>query len=182
MVAISKQHPTCSHRRGPRGNVTTNKAGLCHRGSSRHTSQRYVLPKDLPNAVKHLTDRELDLLIAASIDEAKRRGRLLPSVQANAPDGSIPKRSPSKDKRQAEIGDSLVDTWAGQCRSSSFQGWHNAVTHRTAIWLIPIRCAKGAGVRHRDAKGNVCRQPSDREDRARSERQRQGSSAFWRRQ
>jgi hypothetical protein len=36
---------------------------------------RHVLPKDLPNAVKHLHDRELDLLIAAALAEAKRRGR-----------------------------------------------------------------------------------------------------------
>src|SRR3981189_3618577 len=43
---------------------------------------RHVLPKDLPNAVKHLNDRELDLLITASLEEAKRRGRLPPSVQA----------------------------------------------------------------------------------------------------
>jgi len=40
------------------------------------------LPKDLPKAVKQLNDRELDLLIAASLEEAKRRGRLLPNVQA----------------------------------------------------------------------------------------------------
>jgi hypothetical protein len=35
-------------------------------------AQRYVLPKDLPNAVKHLTDIELDLLITVSVEEAKR--------------------------------------------------------------------------------------------------------------
>jgi hypothetical protein len=34
--------------------------------------QRHVLPKDLPNAIKHLTDRELDLLITVSVEEAKR--------------------------------------------------------------------------------------------------------------
>jgi hypothetical protein len=44
---------------------------------------RHFLPKDLPNAVKHLTDNELDRLLAVSIDEAKRRGRLPPSFQAN---------------------------------------------------------------------------------------------------
>src|SRR4051794_35290550 len=65
-------------------------------------AQRHVLPQDLPNAVKHLTDRELDLLITASIEEARRRGRVPPSVQAN-PDESIPKRSLSRDKRQAEL-------------------------------------------------------------------------------
>jgi hypothetical protein len=48
--------------------------------------RRHVLPNDLPNAVKHLDDRELDLLITASLEEAKRRGRLLPTDQANKPD------------------------------------------------------------------------------------------------
>src|SRR5271165_3733665 len=57
------------------------------------TSPRHVLPKDLPNAVKHLTDGELDLLIAVSIDEAKRRGRFPPSVETVV----------SRDERQAEL-------------------------------------------------------------------------------
>src|SRR5438093_12100575 len=59
--------------------------------------RRHVLPKDLPNAVKHLDDRELDLLITASLEEAKRRG-ILPSVQANPPDESAGKRSSRMDK------------------------------------------------------------------------------------
>jgi hypothetical protein len=37
--------------------------------------RRHVLPKDLPNAVKHLRDEELDRLLAATLAEAKRRGR-----------------------------------------------------------------------------------------------------------
>jgi hypothetical protein len=56
-------------------------------------NRRHVLPKDLPKAVKQLNDRELDLLIAASLEEAKRRGRLLPNVQANQPDEPTRKRS-----------------------------------------------------------------------------------------
>jgi hypothetical protein len=43
--------------------------------------RRHVLPNDLPNAVKHLDDRELDLLITASLQEAKRRGRLYPAFR-----------------------------------------------------------------------------------------------------
>ena len=43
-------------------------------------SKRHVLPKDLPKAIKYLTDIELDLLISASVEEARRRGRLLPGV------------------------------------------------------------------------------------------------------
>jgi hypothetical protein len=63
---------------------------------------RHMLPTDLPNAVKHLNDGELDLLITAAIEEAKRRGRLPPSVQSNTPNESVPKRSSSRDKRQVE--------------------------------------------------------------------------------
>ncbi len=42
--------------------------------------QRHVLPKNLRKAVKHLSDEELDLLHAATIEEMKRRGRIPPSV------------------------------------------------------------------------------------------------------
>jgi predicted DNA binding protein len=59
--------------------------------------RRHILPKDLPNAVKHLTDRELDLLIAASVEEAKRRGRSPPSVQVDEPPS---KRSSRTDNRR----------------------------------------------------------------------------------
>ena len=56
--------------------------------------QRHILPRDLPAAVKHLTD--LDLLI----EEAKRRGRSLPSVQKEA---AVPKRWAGRGKgRQTE--------------------------------------------------------------------------------
>src|SRR4051794_28437697 len=36
---------------------------------------RHVLPKDLPNAVKHLNDEELDRLLVVTLAEAKLRGR-----------------------------------------------------------------------------------------------------------
>jgi hypothetical protein len=39
---------------------------------------RHVLPKDLPNAIKRLTDHELDQLIAAALNEQQRRGRKPP--------------------------------------------------------------------------------------------------------
>ena len=57
---------------------------------------RHVLPQDLPNAVKHLSDTELDLLITALVEEVKRRGGAPPSIQPNSPDK--PKRSISKEK------------------------------------------------------------------------------------
>ena len=38
---------------------------------------RHVLPKDLPNAIKHLSDEELDRLITAALAEMRQRGRRL---------------------------------------------------------------------------------------------------------
>jgi hypothetical protein len=43
--------------------------------ASSANARRHVLPKDLPNAVKHLNDEELDRLLAVTLAEAKRRGR-----------------------------------------------------------------------------------------------------------
>ena len=40
---------------------------------------RHVLPADLPNAVRHLDDQELDQLTSAVIAEQKRRGKKLPA-------------------------------------------------------------------------------------------------------
>ena len=38
---------------------------------------RHVLPADLPNAVRHLDDQELNQLLSAVIAEQKRRGKKL---------------------------------------------------------------------------------------------------------
>jgi hypothetical protein len=45
-------------------------------------SQRHVLAKNLRNAVKHLSDGELDLMCAATLEEMKRRGRIPQGVEA----------------------------------------------------------------------------------------------------
>jgi hypothetical protein len=42
--------------------------------------QRHVLPGDLPTAIKHLTDQELDQLLAAATEEQLRRGKKLPTT------------------------------------------------------------------------------------------------------
>jgi hypothetical protein len=103
--------------------------------------QRHVLPKDLPNAVKHLTDRELDLLITVSVEEAKRRGRLPPSVQANTPDESIPKPSSSRDKRQPEL--ATVSLSRGQV---------NAVRAAFKAGITPSRIARQFGISQSDVR------------------------------
>jgi hypothetical protein len=46
-------------------------------------SPRRVLPKNLPQAVKQLSDDELDRLLNVALDEAKRRGTLPPTLGAD---------------------------------------------------------------------------------------------------
>ena len=78
-------------------------------------AQRHVLPRDLPSAVKHLSDGELDLMYGATLEEMKRRGRLSPGVESDlltlrhrfevCPDPA-PKRSPPSDnRRHAHVAD-----------------------------------------------------------------------------
>ena len=51
------------------------------------SAPRHVLPKDLPNAIKHLSDEELDRLITAALAEMRRRGRRLPPLKPTAAPG-----------------------------------------------------------------------------------------------
>ena len=89
-------------------------------------SQRHVLPQDLPNAVKYLTDTELDLLIVTAIDEAKRRGRLPPKVE--------PKRT-SKDDRRVEL-----------ATGSLTRGQVNAVRAAYKAGVTPSQIARQFGI------------------------------------
>jgi hypothetical protein len=50
---------------------------------------RYVLPKDLPGAIKQLNDDELERLIAVALAEQKRRGGKPPSQVSGRPKGLV---------------------------------------------------------------------------------------------
>jgi hypothetical protein len=47
--------------------------------ASTRVSRQPALPKDLPRAIRHLADIELDWLVRVAIQEAKRRGRPVPT-------------------------------------------------------------------------------------------------------
>jgi hypothetical protein len=104
-------------------------------------SQRHVLPRDLPNAVKYLTDTELDLLITASVEEAKRRGRLPPSVQPNPTDEPVPKQSSSRDKRHTEF-----------AKVSLTRGQVSAVRAATKAGIKPSQIARQFGISQSDVR------------------------------
>jgi hypothetical protein len=60
-------------------------AGASRNAPSTDKAPRHVLPKDLANAVKHLTDPEFERLVSAVIAEQKRRGK--PAVGAGTSTG-----------------------------------------------------------------------------------------------
>jgi predicted DNA-binding protein (UPF0251 family) len=93
--------------------------------------RRHVLPNDLPNAVKHLDDRELDLLITAFLEEAKRRGRLLPNVQIGK----------SSQRRQPEV--AAVSLTRGQV---------NAVRAAAKAGIKPSVIARQFGISQSDVR------------------------------
>jgi hypothetical protein len=107
--------------------------------------RRHVLPNDLPNAVKHLDDRELDLLITACLEEAKRRGRLLPNVQAKTPDQSARKQSSRMDKSsyKRQVEGAAVSLTRGQV---------NAVRAAAKAGIKPSTIARQFGISQSDVR------------------------------
>jgi hypothetical protein len=60
-----------------------NQSQVPRRATPEGAPQRHILPKNLRSAVKHLSDGELDLMHAATLEEIKRRGRLPPGVETD---------------------------------------------------------------------------------------------------
>jgi hypothetical protein len=99
--------------------------------------QRYILPKNLRNAVKHLSDGELDLMHAATVEEMRRRGRT-PSVETDLPvrlDTARMRSPPTEKRRHVNIAD--VPLTRGQV---------NAVRAAFKAGVTPSRIARQFGI------------------------------------
>ena len=99
--------------------------------------QRYVLPKNLRNAVRHLSDGELDLMHAATVEEMRRRGRK-PSVETDLPvrpDMAKMPSPPTEKRRHVNIAD--VPLTRGQV---------NAVRAAFKAGITPSRIARQFGI------------------------------------
>jgi hypothetical protein len=92
------------------------------------SSPRHVLPKDLPNAIKHLSDEELDRLITAAHAEMRQRGRRLPT------DKAAPKLEP------------------GFAKASLTRGQLNAVRAAFKAGVTPSRIARQFGLSQSDVR------------------------------
>jgi hypothetical protein len=95
--------------------------------------QRYVLPKNLRNAVKQLSDGELDLMHAATLEEMKRRGRT-PSADSSLP--ARPNLIPQTEKRR-HVDTTEVPLTRGQV---------NAVRAAFKAGITPSRIARQFGI------------------------------------
>ncbi len=98
--------------------------------------QRHVLPKNLRKAVNQLSDVELDLLHAATLEEMKRRGSLPPSVGADSEQSSrhLPTKLFSK-RRPVDI-----------VEVSLTRGQVNAVHSAFKAGITPARIARQFGI------------------------------------
>jgi hypothetical protein len=101
-------------------------------------SQRHVLPKNLRNAVKHLSDGELDLMYAATLEEMKRRGRIPRGVEAVShagPDSTKPEPAPTEKRRHANAAEAPLT-----------RGQLNLVRAAFKTGVTPSRIARQFGI------------------------------------
>jgi hypothetical protein len=108
------------------------------------SSERHILPKNLRNAVKHLSDGELDLMFAATIEEMKRRGRTPQGVDIalhTRPD-LMKIQSPPTEKRRH----------ANAAEVSLTRGQVNAVRSAFKAGITPSRIAREFGISQSDVR------------------------------
>ena len=106
--------------------------------------QRYVLPKNLRDAVKHLSDGELDLMFAATLEEMKHRGRTpqgLDTALHTRPDLTKIQSSPTEKRRHANTAE--VSLTRGQV---------NAVRSAFKAGITPSRIAREFGISQSDVR------------------------------
>ena len=119
------------------------------------SSQRHVLPKNLRHAIGQLSDGELDELFEAAFDEAKRRGRLPPSVRADLtpsalrPSELTTKRLPQTDKRRR----------VNITEASLTRGQVNAIRASFKAGITPSRIARQFGVSQSDVRKALATDP-----------------------
>jgi hypothetical protein len=107
--------------------------------------QRHVLPKNLPNAVKHLNDDELETLHAATFDEMKRRGKLPPSGSGPLRRDTLTKRSPKEAKISHNRREDIAE-------ASLPSGKVNAVRAAFKAGIRPATIARQFGISQANVK------------------------------
>ena len=131
--------------------TTTASASPAPKATTESEPQRYVLPKNLRNAVKHLSDGELDLMHAATLEELKRRGRKPKGVETDLQTlrsrFDIPpdlKKQPSQTRKRRHVDVAEAPRLT--------QGKLNAVRAAFKAGVTPSRIAKQFGISQSDVR------------------------------
>ena len=133
--------------------TATASALLAPKATAENTPQRYVLPKNLRNAVKHLSDGELDLMHAAILEELKRRGRTPKSAETDLPvPPDLTKIQPPPTKT-AKLNAAEVSLTRGQL---------NAVRPAFKAGITPSRIAREFGIPLSDVRQALARDKTKR--------------------
>jgi hypothetical protein len=114
------------------------------KAATKTTPQRYVLPKNLRNAVKHLSDGELDLMHAATLEEMKRRGRTPKGVETSLParpELTKNQSNPTGKRRHLDVGEVTLT-----------RGQVNVVRAAFKAGVTPSRIAREFGISQSDVR------------------------------
>jgi hypothetical protein len=117
------------------------------------TAQRYALPKDLRNTIKHLSNDQLDLMHAATVEELKRRGRIPRSVETDLPARPDLTKVQSPPTKAAKLNAAEVSLTRGQV---------NAVRSAFKAGITPSRIAREFGIPLSDVRQALARDETKR--------------------
>jgi hypothetical protein len=115
--------------------------------------QRYVLPKNLRDAVKHLSDGELELMYAATLEELKHRGKTPKSAETNLPARSDLSKIQSPPTKTAKLKAAVVSLTRGQV---------NAVRSAFKAGITPSRISREFGIPLSDVRQALTRDETKR--------------------
>ena len=141
-----------AERTAPDLSTVTASASPAPKAATESEPQRYVLPKNLRSAVKHLSDGELDLMHAATLEEIKRRGRTPQAVETPSrarPDLTKIRSPPTKTKLNA-------------AEVSLTRGQVNAVRSAFKAGITPSRIAREFGIPLSDVRQALARDETKR--------------------
>jgi hypothetical protein len=116
----------------------------------RPPAPRHLLPRDLPGALARLDDSEIDSLLAAVIEEAKRRNRLSSSPMAMSQDTDLHPRESQSKTAPMYVPAYPRRTRADDDPASLTQGQVNAVRAAFKAGVKPFTIARQFGISRSD--------------------------------
>ena len=113
------------------------------------SSPKYVLPRDLSNALQQLSDVELDGLLAAIQHEMRRRGRRATSVPEIQP---VTRMGAGERASEASIEEPSEPRQLDEPKVALTQGQVNAVRATFKAGITPSRIARQFGISQSDVR------------------------------